>query len=91
MSDSTHDKLQRQAAKKAGFKWKKNSPRKSYSTYRLSVTKSAAQTSEDAGNSVQTLKRYYTNVTSPEDARAWWQIFPEGEVEAGKVLELKSA
>ncbi len=86
MSDSTHDKLQRQAAKKAGFGWKKNSPRKSYSTYRLSVTKSAAQTSEDAGNSVPMLKRYYTNVTSPEDARAWFEIRPEGEVEAGKVL-----
>jgi len=91
MSNSQHDKLQRQAAKRAGFAWKSNFMRKSYSTYRLNVTKSAAQTSEDAGNSVQTLKRYYTNVTSPEDARAWFQIFPEGEVKAAKVLKLKSA
>jgi integrase len=91
LSNSTHDKLQRQAAKKAGFEWKSNFMRKSYSTYRLSVTKSAAQTSEDAGNSVPMLRRYYTNVTSSEDAREWFTIRPEGEVGAGKVLVMQSA
>lgn len=77
MSNSTLDKLQREAAAAAGVEWKDNGMRKSFSTYRLSIVKSAAQVSEEAGNSVPMLRRYYTNVTSPETAREWFQVIPD--------------
>jgi hypothetical protein len=43
------------------------------------------------GNSVAVMKSRYQNVTSPEDARAWFDIYPETEVEAVKVLKLKAS
>jgi integrase len=90
-SDYVYDSRLRAAAAAAGIKWSENLLRHSFGTYRLAVSKSAAQTSEEMGNSVAVMKSKYQNVTSPEDAREWFEIYPETEAEAVKVLKLKAS
>jgi integrase len=90
----THDKYHsalQAAAAAAGIDWKPNILRHSFGTYRLGVVKSAAQVAEEMGNSPGVVRSHYQNITSPEDARAWFQTAPEGEAKAGKVLKLKAS
>ncbi len=79
------------AAKAAGIAWESNALRHSFGTYRLSTVEDAAKVSLEMGNSPSVIEVHYKNVCSPEDAKAWFEAFPEGEAKAEKVLVMKSA
>jgi integrase len=89
----THDKYHsalQAAAAAAGIDWKPNILRHSFGTYRLAVAKSAAQVAEEMGNSPTVVRSHYQNITSPEDARAWFNVTPE-ERQPSEVLQFKTA
>ncbi len=65
------------AAADAGVTWENNVLRHSFGTYRLAVTKNAAQVAEEMGNSPAIVRTHYANVTSPEQAAEYWRILPE--------------
>ena len=81
------------AAKAAGIAWSENLLRHSFGTYRLSLTKNAAQVCEEMGNSVAVVRAHYANTCTPEDARAFFEVRPEGDDEAKvrPILQYKSA
>jgi integrase len=64
------------AATDAKIEWEENLLRHSFGTYRLAETKNAALVSEEMGNSPSVVRTNYQNVTSPEQAAAWWKILP---------------
>jgi integrase len=89
----THDKYHsalQAAAAAAKVKWKPNILRHSFGTYRLGVAKSAAQVAEEMGNSPTVVRSHYQNITSPENARAWFNVTPE-ERQPAEVLHFKTA
>jgi integrase len=65
------------AAAAAGIDWHANVLRHSYGTYRLAVTKNAAQVAEEMGNSPAMIRAHYQNTCSPEAAREWFTIAPD--------------
>ena len=76
------------AAAAAGIDWSENLLRHSFGTYRLAVTKNAAQVAEEMGNSPAVVRSHYQNITSPQDARSWFNATPEEERPAN-ILQLK--
>lgn len=61
-------------AKAAGIKWKKNALRHSFCSYRLAITKNAAQVALEAGNSPQIIFRHYHQLVRPAHAKSWFSI-----------------
>lgn len=55
----------------------RNGLRHSFCTYRLMLCRNAAQVAEEAGNSVAIVRRHYTGLADPVDARAWFAIVPD--------------
>jgi len=78
------------AAAAAGIDWSENLLRHSFGTYRLAVTKNAALVAEEMGNSPAVVRSHYQNITSPENARAWFNVAPE-ERQPSEVLQFKTA
>ena len=60
--------------------WRRNALRHSFCSYRLAQTQNIQQTSIEAGNSPNVLKRNYLSVVSRSKAEAWFGVVPE-EVE----------
>jgi integrase len=67
-------------AKRAGVTWKKNALRHSFISYRVAVTKNAAQVAEEAGNSVQMIKKHYLKRTLEREAARYFNIMPQSKV-----------
>jgi len=67
---------QRRTAKAAKIAWKANALRHSYASYRLSVIGDAARTAMELGNSAAIVHRHYKELVRPEEAKAWFAIFP---------------
>lgn len=66
----------RAAVKAAGVVWKHNALRHSSISYMMALTRNAASTAEQHGNSeAQVQENYKANVTEA-DARDWYSIFP---------------
>jgi integrase len=55
----------------------RNGLRHSFCTYRLMACRNAAQVAEEAGNSVAIIRRHYTGLADPADAKAWFAIVPD--------------
>ncbi|RFC52236.1 MAG: Integrase [Verrucomicrobia bacterium] len=77
------------ASAAAGIDWSENLLRHSFGTYRLAVTKNAAQVAEEMGNSPGVVHSHYQNTTSRENARAWFNIMPE-KLQPSELLPRKS-
>lgn len=56
--------------------WEGNELRHSYASYRLAETQNAAQTALELGNSPSILQAHYKELTTPEDAAAWFAVKP---------------
>lgn len=76
LTDAVYDDRLQKAASAAGIVWDANLLRHSFGTYRLAVTKNAALVAEEMGNSPDMVRKRYANVTSPEQAAAWWKVLP---------------
>ena len=62
----------RQLAQKVGIKWKHNALRHSYASYRLASEQNAAQLALEMGNSPTMIFRHYRELTTPKEAKRWW-------------------
>lgn len=65
-----------ETAKALGIQWVRNGLRHSWCSYRLSVTKNAAQTAHEAGNSPQILHRHYAELVTEAEANEWFAVVP---------------
>jgi hypothetical protein len=63
-----------------------NGLRHSFCSYRLAVTKSAAQVALEAGNSPKMLFENYRELVTEEDALAYFGILPNGKRKSGRKL-----
>ena len=64
-------------AKDHGIDWPNNGLRHSYASYRLAQCQDAAKVALEMGNSPAMIFRHYREVVTPQEAAAWWDIFPE--------------
>jgi len=62
----------------SGIGWKHNALRHSYGSYRLPVTKSAAELALEMGNSPSRVFRHYRQLVTPKQAEEYWAIMPAG-------------
>lgn len=79
-----------QTVRRAGLKPRHNALRDSFASYRLAITKSAAQTSLEAGNSPRMLRESYLELKTEDEGKAWFSIMPE-HVNKVVVLNQKEA
>ena len=66
-----------QTVRRAGLSPRHNALRDSFASYRLAITKSAAQTSLEAGNSPRMLRESYLELKTEDEGKAWFSIMPE--------------
>ncbi|MCW5556808.1 MAG: hypothetical protein KIT22_03055, partial [Verrucomicrobiae bacterium] len=64
-------------ARAAGVPWVKNGLRHSFCSYRLAVTKNAAQVAHEAGNSAGMVFKHYRELVTEAQGKAWFDIRPE--------------
>jgi len=64
-------------AKEHGIDWPNNGLRHSYASYRLAQCQDAAKVALEMGNTPVMIFRHYRELVMPQDATAWWNIFPE--------------
>ena len=55
-------------------KWKHNALRHSFASYRLAAIKNVAQLALEMGNSPTIIFRHYRELTTPKEARRWWNL-----------------
>jgi integrase len=83
------------AALKAGNieRWPHNALRHSFASYHLAHHQDAARTALELGHAESaTLFRHYRELVRPEEASAFWQIYPpSGRAMASKVVKLEEA
>lgn len=66
-----------ETAQALGIQWVRNGLRHSWCSYRLAVTKNAALTAHEAGNSPQILHRHYNELVTEAEAKEWFSVAPE--------------
>jgi len=64
-------------ARQLGFPWEINGLRHSFISYRLALIKDIAQVALEAGNSPSVIHKSYLELTTPEEARKWFEIRPK--------------
>jgi integrase len=65
-----------QAAAAAGIKWKDNGLRKSFISYRYTLTKNIGQVADEAGTSPERIRANYKKLAREKDAKSWFDIWP---------------
>lgn len=67
--------------KPKGKEWKVNAMRHSFASYGIQDEQNAAKIALELGHrgSTQTLFEHYKAICEPEDAQAYWNIYPEGD------------
>jgi integrase len=68
----------RDAAGGAKIKWKQNALRHSFISYRLAETQDVNRVALEAGTSPQMIFNNYRELTTPDQARNWFSIAPQG-------------
>lgn len=59
---------------KAGLPYKKNAFRNSYISYRLAEAKDINAVAYEIGNSPKMIRKYYLDLVTPEQAKAWFSL-----------------
>ena len=73
-------------------KWPHNALRHTFASNHLALHQDAAKTALQLGHSEsRTLFAHYRELVRPEDAQAFWWIFPEQDSTGAKVVSLKEA
>lgn len=69
-------------AKAAGVTWHKNALRHSCISYRVAECADVARVADESGNSPAVIKANYLRRVKPAQAAEWFNIMPEGAIEA---------
>jgi integrase len=64
------------ASQEAGVKWKDNGLRKSFISYRLSITDNIGQVAREAGTSPDRIRHNYQKTVPKREAKRWWELWP---------------
>jgi integrase len=64
-------------AKELGVRWPQNVLRHSFISYRLALVKNVQQVALEAGNSPAIIFKHYRELTTEDQAREWFGVFPE--------------
>jgi len=74
---TTSDHVKCHLARRLGFKWERNALRHSFISYRLAIVQDIAQVALEAGNSPSVIHGSYLELTTPDEARKWFEIRPK--------------
>ncbi len=66
-----------ETAQALGISWVRNGLRHSWCSYRLAVTKNAALTAHEGGNSPQILHKHYNELVTEAEAKEWFAVAPK--------------
>jgi hypothetical protein len=77
LDEEEYRKELNKAAATAEVEWERNSLRHSDGTYRMAQTRNASVVAEEMGNSPNIVRTHYQNLVSPEEAPAYWEVFPK--------------
>ena len=77
-SNSQLSERKGQLPQKAGIKWKHNALRHSFASYRLAQIQNANQVALETGHSVKVLFTNYRELVTPDEAKSWFEIAPNG-------------
>ena len=58
-----------------------NGARHSFISYRTAETRDVARVADECGNSVSTIKKYYRQLVTSEEAESFFAIRPESEAD----------
>jgi hypothetical protein len=83
------NQARRNAGNKKKFVWKRNGLRHSFCSYRLAITQDVAKVALEAGNSAMMIFKHYRELTTDEEAKQWFGVFPTNQNE--KVIALAAA
>jgi hypothetical protein len=83
------NQARRKAGSKTKFAWKRNGLRHSFCSYRLALTQDVAKVSLEAGNSAIMIFKHYRELTTEDEAKQWFDVFPPKPNE--NVVLLKAA
>lgn len=75
-------KCQLATGKAAGVAWKKNGARHSFASYSFALCADAGRVAGYCGNSPAVIHRHYRQLTTPDDAKAFFNVKPEAIVKA---------
>lgn len=75
----------RKLAKLAKTEWRQNAARRSYISYRLSLTKNLPMVSEECGTSISTLQKRYRKPRPLTEAQKYFNIMPVIKRRDGKI------
>jgi integrase len=91
LSEITYRRRFDETLKAAGIKkWPHNALRHTFASNHLALHQDAAKTALELGHTEsRTLFQHYRELVRPEDAQAFWQIFPEKDAAAGKVVSFE--
>jgi integrase len=64
----------KRTADRAGLPYRKNAFRHSYIRYRLAETKDINLVAYESGNSPEMIRKYYLDLVTPEQAKAWFSL-----------------
>lgn len=64
----------RRAGERAGFKWKHNALRHSYTSYRVAETKNVAQVALETGNSPRMIFSNYLEMVTEAESKRWFNV-----------------
>jgi integrase len=64
----------KRTANQAGLPYRKNAFRHSYISYRLAETKDINLVAYESGNSPEMIRKYYLDLVTPEQAKAWFSL-----------------
>lgn len=69
-----------------GMKWKRNALRHSYISYRLALVPDTARVALECGNSPNVIFAHYRELTTPQEAEAWFGIVPREGAKIGSPI-----
>jgi site-specific recombinase XerD len=64
----------KRTADRAGLPYRNNAFRRSYISYRLAETKDINLVAHESGNSAEMIRKYYMDLVTPEQAKAWFSL-----------------
>jgi integrase len=83
------NQARRNAGNKKKFAWKRNGLRHSFCSYRLAATQDVAKVALEAGNSAMMIFKHYRELTTEDEAKQWFGVFPP--TDSKNVVALRTA
>jgi len=81
------NRARREVENKPKFVWKRNGLRHSFCSYRVALTQDVAKVALEAGNSAIIIFKHYRELTTEDEAKEWFGVFPPKQAENVVLLQ----